>query len=85
MASVLRKFKPDLEGIDLNTIEGQQALGIEIENALTRDDLTAMDLKYIKLLQDSIKIQKDIDAVKTFGRLFEEIQKLKARVDKLSL
>lgn len=76
-----RNFFLDLTDINLDTIEGQSRVIIECEKALLSMKLTPSDIKAISLIKDLVRTKKDLDTLRMYIELKNEIDKLKEKVD----
>jgi hypothetical protein len=78
-----RRFFISLEGIDLNSLEGQNQIITLCQRALLTEELTEADRRAIKLLIDIIKVKKDIDALKMAEELRARMKKLEETIQRL--
>lgn len=76
-----RRFFLDLTNINLDTIEGQNHVIIECEKALLSMKLTPSDIKAISLIKDLVKTKKDLDTLRMYIELKNEIERLKEKMN----
>jgi hypothetical protein len=77
-----RNFLLDISNVNLDTIEGQNYIVLECQKALLTMKLTRKDVEAIKLVKDLVRTKKDLDTLKYYIELKDEIEKIKERLGK---
>jgi hypothetical protein len=77
-----RNFLLDISNVNLDTIEGQNYIVLECQKALLTMKLTRKDIEAIKLVKELVRTKKDLDTLKYYIELKDEIEKIKEKLGK---
>lgn len=74
-----RTFFLKVDDLKLDTYEGQNEMLRRIEVAFATTDLNQIDMKALRELKETVKIKTDLDVLKMFQTLKDEIEKAKKK------
>ena len=82
---ICRHYKPqertlfvDIEGLDLNTPEGQNEMLKRMQILIATTNHNALDLKAFATLKDTVRVKTDLNVLRLFTLMKEEMDAWKA-------
>lgn len=67
-----------LEGLDLNTPEGQNEMLKRMQELLATTNHNALDLRAFAILKDTVKIKTDLNVLRLFTEMRKRMDELEA-------
>jgi len=72
-----RSYTLNIDGLDLNSVEGQSELLLRTQMALATAQINSLDLKALIALKDTVKIKKDLEVWPKIVQLLTDVGELK--------